>query len=32
VKPVVAKFAADYDQAKVKLFNEELARIRSKTN
>jgi TRAP-type C4-dicarboxylate transport system substrate-binding protein len=32
VRPVIAKFAADYDQAKVKLFNQELARIRSKTN
>jgi hypothetical protein len=28
VKPVIAKFSADYDPAKVKLFNDELARIR----
>ena len=28
VKPVVDKFSADYDPAKVKLFNAELARIR----
>ena len=27
-KPVVAKFSADHDPAKVKLFNAELARIR----
>jgi TRAP-type transport system periplasmic protein len=26
-KPVVAKFSADFDQAKVKLFNAELERI-----
>ena len=32
VKGVVEKFSADYDQGKVKLFNAELARIRSKTN
>jgi TRAP-type transport system periplasmic protein len=32
VKPVVARFSGDYDQTKVKLFNDELARIRSKTN
>ena len=32
VKPVIAKFAADYDPAKVKLFNAELARIQSTTN
>jgi hypothetical protein len=29
---VVEKFSADYDQSKVKLFNAELTRIRSKTN
>jgi TRAP-type C4-dicarboxylate transport system substrate-binding protein len=28
-KSVMEKFAADYDQTKVKLFNEELARIRA---
>jgi len=28
VKPVIATFSADYDPAKVKLFNDELARIR----
>jgi tripartite ATP-independent transporter DctP family solute receptor len=27
VKPVIAKFSGDYDPAKVKLFNDELARI-----
>ncbi len=32
VKPVVARFSGDYDQTKVKLFNDELARIRSKSN
>src|ERR1044072_6797222 len=31
-KGVIEKFSADYDQAKVKLFNTELARIRGKTN
>ena len=28
-KPVVEKFSAEYDPAKVKLFASELARIRS---
>ena len=32
VKPVVEKFSHDYDAAKVKLFNDELARVRGKTN
>jgi hypothetical protein len=31
-KGVIEKFSADYDQAKVKLFNAELARISGKTN
>ncbi|MGZ6006851.1 MAG: TRAP transporter substrate-binding protein [Rhizomicrobium sp.] len=31
-KPVIEKFSAEYDPAKVKLFNDELARVRSKTN
>ena len=31
-KGVVEKFSADYDPAKVKLFNAELARVNSKTN
>jgi tripartite ATP-independent transporter DctP family solute receptor len=31
-KAVAEKFSADFDQAKVKLFNAELARIRSTTN
>ena len=31
-KPVIEKFSGEYDPAKVKLFNEELARVRSKTN
>jgi len=31
-KGVIEKFSADYDPAKVKLFNTELARIQSKTN
>ncbi len=31
-KSVIEKFSADYDPAKVKLFNAELARIQSKTN
>ena len=30
VKGVVEKFSADYDPAKVKLFNDELARVRGK--
>jgi hypothetical protein len=29
-KSVVEKFSHDYDQAKVKLFNDEIARIRVK--
>jgi TRAP-type C4-dicarboxylate transport system substrate-binding protein len=29
-KSVVEKFSHDYDQAKVKLFNDEIARIRAK--
>lgn len=29
VKPVIDKFSSEYDQGKVKLFNAELARIRS---
>lgn len=31
-KPVIEKFSGDYDPAKLKLFNAELTRIRSKTN
>ena len=31
-KGVIEKFSADYDPAKVKLFNAELTRIRGKTN
>jgi TRAP-type transport system periplasmic protein len=30
-KPVIEKFSQDYDPAKVKLFNDEIARIRAKT-
>jgi hypothetical protein len=29
-KSVVEKFSHDYDQTKVKLFNDEIARIRAK--
>jgi tripartite ATP-independent transporter DctP family solute receptor len=32
VRPVIEKFASEYDQEKVKLFNAELARIRSTIN
>src|SRR6266567_3770405 len=31
-KPVIDKFSGEYDPARVKLFTEELARVRSKTN
>jgi tripartite ATP-independent transporter DctP family solute receptor len=31
-RPVIEKFSADYDPAKVKLFNDELARVRGKIN
>jgi len=32
VEAVTEKFSSEYDQEKVKLFNAELARIRSTTN
>jgi tripartite ATP-independent transporter DctP family solute receptor len=32
VKPVIERFSKDFDQTKVKLFNDELARIRGKAN
>jgi hypothetical protein len=28
-KPVIEKFSGEYDPAKVKLFNDELARVRT---